>query len=104
MVQHKCTQEGRINDLANKTSNLMDLVKNTNEKVEKIYWYIFEGWMENKYATKEEAKQIQVLHDQKASEMKTDIEKHQQIIDRLVWIIVSWVVVAGLNIILAISK
>lgn len=88
MVQHKCTQEGRINDLANKTNNLMDLVKNTNEKVEKIYGYIFEWWMENKYATKEEAKQIQVLQDQKTSEMKSNIDKHQAVIDRLAWAVI----------------
>jgi hypothetical protein len=55
----------------------MDLLKNTNEKVEKIYEYIFEGKMEDKYSTKLESNQI-----------KKDVDKHQTIIDRITWAVI----------------
>jgi len=71
----------------------MDLVKNTNEKVEKIYWYIFEWGMEQKYSTKEELNQAQKLQDEKTNQMKKDIEKHDAVISKLGWMVITGVIV-----------
>lgn len=43
----------RITTLEANNKNVMDLLKNTNEKVEKIYEFIFEWGMEKKYAKKD---------------------------------------------------
>ena len=93
MVQHKCIQEGKIVDLANKTNNLMDIVRNTNDKVEKIYEYIFEGKMEEKYTTKAESGQL-----------KSDIDKHQAVIDRLAWAVILGVLAFAWNILVSLMK
>jgi len=73
----KYNQWDRLTSLENNNKNIMDLLKNTNEKVEKIYEYIFEGKMEDKYSTKLESNQI-----------KKDVDKHQTIIDRITWAVI----------------
>lgn len=74
---HQYNQWERLTSLENNNKNIMDLLKNTNEKVEKIYEYIFEGKMEEKYSTKVELEQT-----------KKDVEKHQTIIDRITWAVI----------------
>jgi len=74
---HQCSKTKEISNLTNKTNNLMNLVKNTNDKVEKIYSYIFEWQMEEKYSTKSELEQTNKA-----------IDKHQAIIDKITWAIV----------------
>lgn len=91
--KHICTQESKISDLSNKQETFMDIMKEVKWDVKDIKKYLFEWWLEKKYSTKEEMIQYQELQKVKDDNLTASVKYHQDIITKLAWFIVLWVLV-----------